>query len=643
MRKLLLIGILLVPLLSAAQAVQQVDREIAAHLKTAQDSLARNLKQALRATQQALDLAKANGRVQAEQACYLTLARVYRHYENFDFVVVNYDRAIALGLGNSTQLQYEKLPYLERISDPDKAVHDAKRIADLAHRLGNKKAESNALIVLGNLYSKRGDHQQALDCLQRAEVLVSKDDLQQQAYVQGYLGDHYSRLNQPRKAESYYRNSIDYGHRVQDTSLMVTNFDRLNDVYQQEKRGSDLIALNGAVLNRRNATPPAPDTATALLPGEKDEYWVDKVHNRASLNLAAAHLDNHATEEAIGILKELKQDMPVQNLEQSGEVHKLLSKAYDQSGKYAQALEEYRTYVGIQDSLLKEKDLKIEAALRQALEMQQLENHILLLEKDKALDTQTISLKESNIRRQQSMIIAASSIALMVLFSLVIVVRKSRAKTVANNLLQLKSLRTKMNPHFIFNSLNAVNHFIAQNDEKAANRYLSQFSKLMREVLDSSDKDFIPLEKELDLLKIYLNLEHQRFEQKFDYRLDVDEDVLAQDFQIPPMLVQPFIENAIWHGLRYIDYPGLLSVRFSLQGHALVIEVEDNGIGREASLALKTKGQHQHRSSGITNSQSRVQLINKVFGEALSLHITDKAGAETGTLVRIILRQRHGS
>jgi two-component system, LytTR family, sensor kinase len=642
MRKLLLLGLLLFPLLLAAQAGQQVEREISAYLKSAQDSLGHNVKHTLWATQRAIDLARTHGLKQSEQACYLTLARFYKAYNNMDFVVVNYDRAIALGLGNTTRLQFEKLPYLEHISDKQKALQDAKRIADLAHRMRDSEAESNAMIVLGNLYGKLGDNEKSLEYLQKAEALAGKDDIQQQAHVQGYLGDHYSRANQPRKAETHYKNSIDYGNQVQDTSLMVTNFERMNDVYQQQKRGGDLIAFNGAIRNIRNAPGAEPDTANAIVPGRKDDYWAQKVQNQAGLNLAAAHLENHASDEAITILEELR-EAPVQSLTQSGTVHKLLSKAYDQSGQYAQALAEYKAYVAIQDSLLKEKDIKIEAALMQALEMQKLESHIVFLEKDKAQDTQTITLKESNIRRQQTVIVASTAVALIVMVSLVVAVRKSRAKTAANNLLQLKSLRTKMNPHFIFNSLNSVNHFIAQNDEKAANRYLSQFSKLMREVLDSSDKDFIPLEKEIELLKIYLTLEHQRFERKFDYKLDIDDEILNQEFHIPPMLVQPFIENAIWHGLRYIDYPGFLSVRFSLKGKDLHIEIEDNGIGRQASLALKTKGQHQHRSSGISNSRSRVELINKVFGAAISIHITDKAGTQTGTLVQIELQQHHGS
>ena len=113
-----------------------------------------------------------------------------------------------------------------------------------------------------------------------------------------------------------------------------------------------------------------------------------------------------------------------------------------------------------------------------------------------------------------------------------------------------------MNPHFIFNALNSVNGYIAKNDERKANRYLSDFSILMRAVLENSEKDFIPLNKEIELLQLYLKLEHSRFSDKFSYDIQIDSQVKITEFNIPPMLLQPYVENAIWHGLRYKEEIG---------------------------------------------------------------------------------------
>ena len=167
-------------------------------------------------------------------------------------------------------------------------------------------------------------------------------------------------------------------------------------------------------------------------------------------------------------------------------------------------------------------------------------------------------------------------------------------------MLALKSLRSQMNPHFIFNALNSVNSFIAKNDERSANRYLSDFSMLMRAVLENSEEDFIPLSKELELLELYVKLEHSRFSEKFDYHIQVDEQLNREAFLIPPMLLQPFVENAIWHGLRYKENKGSLEITFNqMDADHLQISITDDGIGRKQSAELKTRHQKNQNSKGL--------------------------------------------
>lgn len=654
MQKFLLMALMLLNLSSAAQVSRggntAVEKEIAAYLQAARDSSRSNLPFTIQVSQKAIELARSHRLEEVEQKCFLTLVEVYEQYDRYDFMVRNYDRAINLGLPNTDQIRYQKLPFLEKISDTDKAIKDAKSIMELARSQGNEDEESNALIVLGNIYGKIGQPERSLAYLEQAENLVDKDDLQKQAYVQGYMGDKYNQMNQNVKAEGYYRNSIEIGSQIEDSSLLESNFNRLNDIYQQQSRNSDIIALNNSIANRPSKNSKKgrgedeieenPDLPT--LPSNEG-LWSPMTKKRANLNLAQAHLENRTPEMAIDILEDLDQELAEQDLKESSELHKLLSQAYDQSGRFQQALVEYKTYVALQDSLLKQKDLKIAETLKKNEELQELENQVLFLELEKELDANTIALNESDMRLQRTISWGVLGFALVSIVFLVVVVRKNRAKTKANDLLELKSLRTRMNPHFIFNSLNSVNHFIAQNDEKSANQYLSRFSKLMRDVLESSEADFIPLDKEIELLDVYLKLEHQRFEDKFDYQLEIGPGVRDLECMIPPMLVQPFIENAIWHGLRYIDYPGILAVRFLQQGEALLIEVEDNGIGRKASQALKTRNQSKNQSTGIRNSRSRVEVVNKVYGESIGIDILDKTSPKSGTLVKITLQNKHGN
>lgn len=644
MRWFLLIGFVCFQLLGfPQQSARTIELKIDSYLAEAQDSLYKNLPYAVQAGQRAVELAKNHDLPAAEQKCYLSIAGFYEAYEDYELVVRNHDRAIAMGLPNSTRLHYQKLPFLEQITDVDKAIADAKEIASIARRNGHHDDESNAYVVIGKLYRKKGDYEKSLKYLKKADVVVGTTNVQQRAVVQGQIGDSYNQLNKTDEAEEYYQRSIEYGKEARDTALLVENFDRINDIYRQQKRSQDIISLNNRVVDRKGATIKTGDPAAEIVDGAQNDFWVRELEQKANLNLAAAYIENDSSEAAIEILNDLQGNSDVDDLEQSRDVHNMLSKAYDQSGLYARALDEYKIFVKIQDSLLKEKDLRIKATLKKNIALQGLENQVIFLEKDRELSAQSIALNESNLQLQQTIIVAVVVIALVSLLFLIIVVRKNRARATAYNLLELKSLRTKMNPHFIFNSLNSVNHFIAQNDEKAANKYLSRFSKLMREVLDSSDKDFISVEKELDLLKVYLALEHQRFENKFSYELHVDPEIENGDSMIPPMLVQPFIENAIWHGLRYVDYPGLLEVRFLHREKGVLIEVEDNGIGRKASRELKTKSQHQHKSSAIRLSQNRIVLSNKVYGEALSVQIIDKEGDQSGTLVQITIQNKDGN
>lgn len=195
-----------------------------------------------------------------------------------------------------------------------------------------------------------------------------------------------------------------------------------------------------------------------------------------------------------------------------------------------------------------------------------------------------------------------------------------------------------MNPHFIFNSLNSVNQFIAQNNELEANKYLSSYSRLMRNILENSNKDFTPLSTELEQLKEYLDLEHMRFSDKFVYEIDVDESLDPDHISIPNMLIQPQLENAVWHGLRYKESGGLLRLSVKSESNSLCVKIEDNGIGLKKSNELKTRHQKEHHSRGLTNTRERINLLNSLYNMHITIEITEKENSENGTGVIVLLR-----
>ncbi|NOT52165.1 MAG: histidine kinase [Chitinophagaceae bacterium] len=204
---------------------------------------------------------------------------------------------------------------------------------------------------------------------------------------------------------------------------------------------------------------------------------------------------------------------------------------------------------------------------------------------------------------------------------------------------QLTTLRAQMNPHFIFNALNSVQQYILQGNVVEANKYLSKFSKLQREVLNHSDQDFISLEKELEVLTLYLELEQLRFDGNFNYEIKTDPAIDDDEIKIPPMIVQPFVENSIWHGLMPKQGERWVRIHFELSSDDLLLcTVTDNGIGRDASARLKQNGHGQHKSKGLSLVYDRLNILRQQYGQAFEVKIkdiTDSNNVPAGTEVKL--------
>ncbi len=198
------------------------------------------------------------------------------------------------------------------------------------------------------------------------------------------------------------------------------------------------------------------------------------------------------------------------------------------------------------------------------------------------------------------------------------------------------ALRAQMNPHFIFNALNSIQHFITMEDEVSANFYLSQFAKLIRRVLENSKKPLVSLEDEITTLQLYLNLEALRFDGKFQHEITLSDDLDAYDVELPSMIIQPFAENAIWHGLMpKQDGVPMLTINFSRTPENLICEIRDNGIGREAASMVSKKNLSEHQSTGISNTVRRLSLMSKMENKEAFVEIIDlkEADVAMGTLV----------
>jgi streptogramin lyase len=204
---------------------------------------------------------------------------------------------------------------------------------------------------------------------------------------------------------------------------------------------------------------------------------------------------------------------------------------------------------------------------------------------------------------------------------------------------EMAALRSQLNPHFLFNSLNSIKHYIITNEPRTATRYLNKFAALMRLALDNSRDSFITLKAEIEFISLFLELEQVRLGEKLSYRLVVDPGLDVNIHKIPPMLLQPFIENAIWHGILNKPSAGHLLIQIEPHGDKLKIRIEDDGIGRKASATIHPE--HSTRKSlGLKLITDRLELLHKMYSAETSIHITDltdEKGQASGTRVEIIL------
>jgi hypothetical protein len=257
---------------------------------------------------------------------------------------------------------------------------------------------------------------------------------------------------------------------------------------------------------------------------------------------------------------------------------------------------------------------------------------------------QDLVAQNENFKAQFKIYILLGSLVVLLLLALQY---RSRLKTnfyKKNAAIEMKALRAQMNPHFIFNCLTSINRYIVKSDNKTASNYLTKFSKLIRLILDNSATDYISLDTEIQTLQLYMDMEALRFDHAFKYEIQTDDAVSSENISIPSMLVQPYVENAIWHGLLHLPdansngkAQGKLWIRFLKEKeNILKVEIEDNGVGRQKAKEIESKDTLKKRSYGMQISKDRIELINKLYkyNTAVTVQdLMDDTGMASGTKI----------
>ena len=494
----------------------------------------------------------------------------------------------------------------------------------LAEEANDKKLIAMCTGNIGDAYLYQEDYPQALIYFQKSfklyEDIGSKNG---QTYNLESIGNVYFKKRDYPKALDYYKKALKISEEINDKRSISSALGNIGRVYAADSNYKQAMNYFSSVLKQS-----------------------EKMGNQAEVakyvyNIGQVYLDQKKYKDAEKYITKsvkLADSIDFKNVENEG--NERLSELYAKTGQWQKAYESYKKYTGSKDSSFNAEKSKQIGKLEAKYE----DDKQLTLQRIEAETNKAISNTES--KKQKVIIFLTGAIAVsitliaLLIFRLWRTTRKEKLNVEKQKVaMELKALRAQMNPHFIFNAINSIQHFILNNDSKAAHLHLSKFSQLIRKVLENSRFESIPLAEEIRMLELYLELESLRFSSKFQYKISVESSIDRENVLISPLIIQPFVENAIWHGLMHLkDKQGEVLIGFEKINGNLKCTINDNGIGRKRSMELK-KGT-MHESMGLSIAKERLQIVNMLNKAKTSINLIDKTdtnGVPSGTTVELFM------
>lgn len=538
-------------------------------------------------------------------------------------------------------------------------------------KLGDKRDLADAYNSLGNVESKLGNFSESLKNYFAARKLFKEvNDFAAEGAALNNIGLIFKDKGDYQEASKYFFESLRIANEQQDLVGLIYGYNNMGLTYYMSKKFDSAQYYYNQSLQLAYKTDNKPGqsmalTNSAFLLCDQFKFKEALINHHKAFNLYkelkdTAGLANSYNNLGEVFILEIKAHKAVDSIEnykkailyldsglllskKTGEKDRLrnsyglLYQAYKGLKDYKKALENLELSKLMEDSLLNKEEYAKIAALQ------------VNAEAEKAKMEQLISEEriKADARRKNTLAMAIATIILLsVAFTFYIVrqkILKAREIEKINTNhklveLELQSLRAQLNPHFMFNSLNAIQELILKEDSDKSHLYLSRFSELLRLLLDNANEPFIPLSRELHLVDLYISLEKLRVS-NLQYSINVKEKFDLDSVQIPNMILQPFIENAIWHGLAQKSGERKLTISVDKGETELILNIEDNGIGRKKAEELKLLNKKGHKSKGMELLSKRFQLLSKEYGSGISTKIIDLAETEnlSGTRVNIKL------
>jgi tetratricopeptide (TPR) repeat protein len=603
---------------------------------------------------------------------YNNMGNLYTQMGNDSLSISTYQQAISLTEGlvseesiatlySNLGLAYKKQgDYVQAENYMIKSIHSLENSKDIRYYL-------NTLSNLGNLYISLGEHEKGLNQLEKAMQVAIKNELhEQEATIKLNAGNVYLKTLQLGNAKDFYKDALEKYMEIGDANGLIKCLINLSIIQKMNQNydSSQMLLTKALDFTRNNnllieqITIENYLTSLYLDQGKLDQAKKhlsilkdlisitdnkEELHRYIRNTANYYYLENNLiksleySREALNISKEL------QFISSQIDDLLLLSRIEEEAGNYKQSLIDYKQMTHLKDSVFnieKQKQITtVEGRLR-------LQNKDQLISKQE----QIIQQKDKLAKQENQQKILIGILAMMIIGTLLLIVRsqrirreKERISFISQNLeVERDLLQLQMNPHFIFNAMNSIQAFISGNNSRDAEIFLSRFARLMRFYLESSSKKWIELEDELEALKLNMELEQLRSNHSFSFLVDIDPNLETKELLVPPMIIQPFVENAIKHGLRTIEQDGRLHISIkTIEGDSNMVQcmVEDNGIGRKEAMRIKAAEEH-HISKGMELTKQRLKArLPKQYHHQLIIYddLMDDQGKSAGTRVNVLL------
>lgn len=575
-------------------------------------------------------------------------------YNSNVFAQTKYVDSVLNWVKNNPKVDSQYILSLHRLSfryyenDTKKSFEYYERVSTLSDSLnftyGKSLAQINLGLLLSNSANFDGSNGAYFKAIDYAEICGAP---RLKAISLNNIGENFKSLNDLGKCRQYTKEAIKLNIQLKSLFGVAVNYELL---YRCDL--TDKLYIN-ARINLDSGMPYALKANDSYL---LSQYYLGYGKLQAiNYNIdSAKYFFNLAMREAISqnnlrnkyqvyraraeYLKNLTQDKKIELLDSAlliakqthflegiSQAAEQLSDEYDIMQNKDSSLHYYRIYRTVYDSVFSEND-KRNVVIKEAdwmIKRKEIENQHL---KELSL------LQKRDIIFKNALLAAIATLLLLIIATSFVIYKniQSKKKQLEHSLkqkiaeTQMQSLRAQMNPHFIFNSLNSIENFIMRNDKMAASEYLNKFAGLIRIILDSSRTELVPFTKNMEGIKLYVELEQLRFNNKFSFKINIDPDLLNGDYLVPSLLSQPYIENAILHGLSQSEAESLeLSLNARLENDYIIYTISDNGIGRKKAEEYKNGNKRNHKSLGLQLIEERINIFNLQQNAEGGVTITD--------------------